>query len=126
MKFCTLILMLLPTFMFGQETRIKTPMDLSLGAFFSPDYTYRTLSSRGSDMGNYIVSYRNSTEIPQYGYTTGMNFIFRIDGKFALDAGVYYSKKGYQTKTYTAVWVTPSNEPDPLLPSDLKYVYDYY
>lgn len=122
-----ILVALLPLLVFGQVPDNSKALTISLGGAYSPDLSYRTLLSGGSEFNEFIVDYRNSLEIPILGYTTGLTFFLNIGGgKMAIESGLLFSKRGYETKTYSPVWITPSGQPDPLLPSNLKYRYDYF
>jgi hypothetical protein len=101
----------------------------SIGVLFSPDYSFRTLASFNSSSAKWIIAYRDSLEVPNFGYTTGVNFTLSINSSMSLETGFLFSRKGYQSKTYTPVWVLPTNTPDPLLPmlpSDFHYTDHFY
>ncbi len=113
---------------FAQDTLRKRKF--YIGAFASPDYSYRKLFNSDPGIGNFIKSERDSTEIPKIAYTFGLDFLYKINKWIALSFGVQYSLKGYQTKNQTLVFgppprrggatilVTPTND-------HLTYNYNY-
>ncbi len=98
----------------------------SLSVHFSPDYCFRTLQNNdGSPTSNEIVSSRNGIEVPKIGYTAGLGLQCLIKEKFAIELGIHYSNKGYQTTYYEINYITPSGQPDPALPKRFKQVYNF-
>jgi hypothetical protein len=122
MKYVFIFLILIPILAWSQNADTTAMRERAIGFAFSPDYTFRTLTSDGSSSAKYIVNFRDSMEIPQFGYTAGVNFSLNIRSRMALETGLLFSKKGYQTETYTPIWTTP----DPILPTNLQYIYDYF
>lgn len=91
-------LTILPLSIFCQSSDSSTKRKLYFGLAFSPDYCYRTLKSDASGISEFIVDFRDSTEIPIFGYTTGLTIGLRISKRFSLETGLLYSGKGYKTK----------------------------
>lgn len=94
---------------------------ISWGFTFSPDYCYRTL--KGSDATSaFVIDYRNETEIPKFGFTTGINCSLKLKPRLLFETGVLLSDKG-ENERWTWLY---SSQPDPLIPERLKFSYHYY
>jgi hypothetical protein len=106
-----------------ENTEIKTTKNLSVGFTFSPDYSYRILEPSGSS--EFISKFRDTIEIPKFGYTTGLNFAWNINKRITLETGLLFSNKGEKTKKHSPTWITSSPEPDPALPSTISLVHNY-
>lgn len=94
---------------------------LKFGIIFSPDYCYRLLNYHSSN--KWVQDLRNDEEVPTFGYTTGLGLKIDLTNKLALEAGLYYSIKGEQTKINELIWTTPSS--DYPIKSKSKYQYKY-
>ena len=106
---------------FGQTSEIVSTKKISLGVIFSPDYCYRSLNSDTSI--RWIVDYRDSIEIPKYGFTTGLSLLLEPWNRISFEAGLHYSDKGEKTKMME---LNPL-EPDPALPTNrARFIYHYY
>lgn len=73
------------------------------------------------DISNFIVNYRDSTEIPKLGYTAGLNIALTINKHISLETGFLYSDKGEKTKKNDLIW----GQPDPGLPTKNTFIYHY-
>lgn len=91
----------------------------ALGLIFSPDYCYRTLKPNSS--GNWIADYRDTLEIPKYGYTIGIIMLFKLNNRINLEIGLQFSNKGEKTKQ----WDLHPFQPDPAIPKKIKFTYSY-
>ncbi len=68
-----------------------------LGANASADYCYRMLQNNdGSDGSASTIDFRNSYEVAKIGYTAGLNVCYNISKRYAIEAGLQYSNKGYK------------------------------
>lgn len=99
----------------------------ALGIHASPDYCFRTLiNNDGSASSNNVASFRNGIEIPKLGYTAGIGLLCNINKNFALELGMHYSNKGYQTAWQDFTYlVPPTSQPDPALPIRYKEKYHF-
>lgn len=92
MKQILLFLTLLPLVLFGQSADSSQIKRFAFGLNYSPDYSYRILVPE--PQVKLIADLRDSTETPKYGFTTGLNLLFRINKRFTLETGFQYSNKG--------------------------------
>jgi len=67
---------------------------LAFSAFFSPDYSYRTLSSSDS-LNNLYKDIKDNHEKALYAYTSGINVSRKLFSIFAIETGLNYNKRGY-------------------------------
>jgi hypothetical protein len=96
---------------------------ISVGVNFSPDFCFRTLRNNdGSSSYNLVMYLRNKNEVPMFGYSAGLNLQFNCTRHFALETGIQYAHKGYQTKRITLTY----EQPDPNAPQHVKTTYHYY
>ncbi len=106
---------------FGQTSDVISTGEYSWGLTFSPDYCYRTLNSESS--GQWIADLRDSTEIPKFGFTTGLSLLFRPWNRISFETGIQYSDKGEKT---IILELNPL-EPDPALPTNqVRFNHHYY
>ncbi|OFY65396.1 MAG: hypothetical protein A3H98_11255 [Bacteroidetes bacterium RIFCSPLOWO2_02_FULL_36_8] len=86
---------------YGQESTQAKYKRFYFGIKFSPDYSYRTVTKNDNslsvDKWTRIKTYVDSIYKPKLGYTTGINFDFKINSRVSIEAGIQYSNKGYQT-----------------------------
>lgn len=118
------LLFLFPISLFAQETELPSSK-WSLGINASPDYCYHALTSDNSTIGNYIVSHRNSYDLPQYGFTAGFQASYAFSKHFSFEFGINYMNKGYKTKSYSN-FISPTALPDPSIPLSVSYQYRYH
>ncbi len=116
-----------PLALFSQVEGFSKAKKFAIGIVFSPDYCYRLAAINPSV--NYPPDHNNSIEIPLFGYTTGLNFLWQLNKRFSVEAGVSYSVQGYQTKdlaiAYGSGRGTPPFQPgDPLTDRSI-YRYQY-
>jgi len=128
MKHLLLLLLTLTSFLsFGQD-KAKATLSadfkkVQFGISVSPDVCFRTLKSNdGSSATDVLIDQRNDMETIKPGYTPGLNVCFNIKKFVGLETGIQYSNQGYQTEKQDLVYL----QPDPILPSQLKYVYNYH
>ncbi len=102
----------------------STGSKISVGFRFSPDYNFRTISSNENGGGTDLtVKSRNDREVGKIGYSTGLSIAFKLSDRAALETGLQYSNKGYQTKTMDLIFEgDPTN---PLLPAKSTFHYSY-
>jgi hypothetical protein len=68
----------------------------SAGLHFAPEYSYRSLQS-GNDWQS-TVEYRDSTEIPSFGFCTGAFFQYRLNKKISFETGLNISDRHYSSE----------------------------
>ena len=68
----------------------------SVGVSFSPDYCFRKLTSNPSS--EWIKDGLDTLEVGKIGYTTGLNYTFRLSKRIGISTGVLLSNKGEKTK----------------------------
>ena len=82
MKQLLLLTFFLPTILLGQDTTGTKDRKFFIGVNFSPDYCYRNITkndnSISSDQWTNIKNLEDSIYKPTFGYTTGLNFYYRI------------------------------------------------
>jgi len=98
----------------------------SIGLTFSPDYSYRTLKPDNSKSSILIADSRDTTEIPKFGFTTGINLKRIISKRIALEIGLLFSDKGEKTKAISKKWITNSGQSIDDLPTKITSNYKYY
>lgn len=123
MKLVLLFLVIIPLTIVSQNTDSTKARKISIGVTYSPDYCYRILKS--DNASQWIANYRDSIEIPKFGFTTGLNISIKIRKRISLAAGVLFSDKGEMTKPQTLIWGTPRGQTDPTLPIKNKFIYHY-
>lgn len=113
----TLIFALFTLPIFGQSTEVNSDRTLFLGLAFSPDYSYRTISSEMN------VDLWNAAEEPKFGFTTGLVALFKFNPRFALETGLQFSDKGY--KIQSTIRNSEPWPPNPLQKSTNIFHYQY-
>ncbi len=108
MKFLFLTISLSTLFSFYSTAQsadsLSKPRRFQLGVNYSQDYDYRILMKNyGDGTTENIIEMRDTTEIPKFGYTTGINGGFNFNPHIGIELGVQYSNKGYQMKDLTIV-----------------------
>ena len=91
-----LFFMLMPMAIYCQNTDSPNKSKFSIGITFSPDYCYRILKSNDSD--SKTIEYRDSIEVPKFGFTTGFAFLYNVNNRFNIEAGLLFSDKGEKSK----------------------------
>ena len=103
---------------------LKKVRKFQFGVSLSPDFDYRTLfinkPNRGANRG--LVA-RDSTERPKFGYTVGVVACYNFNPHVALETGVQYSDKGYQSKWLNVYY--PGPRPTPYV-TQVKYSYTFH
>ena len=92
MKQIVFFLALLPLALFSQSADSSCIKRFAIGLNYSPDYSYRILAPE--PQVKWIADLRDSSETPKYGFTTGLNLLFRINKRLTLETGFQYSNKG--------------------------------
>jgi hypothetical protein len=71
----------------------------------------------------FVVDVRNTSEIPVFGFTTGLSLVFQTEKRWTFETGIQYSRKGMQSKKADLIW----GQPDPSLPTkvSINYRFDY-
>jgi Outer membrane protein beta-barrel domain len=122
-SFLLLTLTIIPLTLCCQNADTTKPGRISIGISFSPDYCYRFLNSRG--LNSWVADSRDTSEIPKFGYTVGVNVAWRINNRICIEAGLLYSDQSYQTKNCTLFDLNTSGKPDTLFPAISKSTYHY-
>ena len=97
-KFVLLLLLLSTTAAFAQEPALARTEKWTVGAFFSPDYAFRTISTDSSGISQTILDGRNEREVAKFGYTTGFRLTRQLGRRLRIESGVLFSNKGEKTK----------------------------
>jgi opacity protein-like surface antigen len=123
MKKLFYLFLLLPLFSLGQNQTNMKDTKFAVGLCFSPDYSYRYLST-DVDAKKFIKEERDTSETPDFGFTAGVSLHYSFNKRFAVESGLLYSKKGYK-KTLTKFSAFDPN--DPLIPERAVFYsrFDY-
>ncbi len=108
----------------------------SIGAYFSPDAADIHLQSTDNNQSTEdFIENRNSRETMKFGYTTGLSLVYELNQKFAIETGLEYSDKGYQTKKVALNFGVGGGNTNPPrgfvldegseTPTDLRFVYHF-
>ncbi|MCI5054730.1 MAG: PorT family protein [Flavobacteriales bacterium] len=94
---------------------------LSIGLNFSLDYCYRTLDA--DPMASAFADLRNATEIPKFGYTSGITLLYKLTNNISIQTALQFSDKGERTNQTPLIWL----EPDSAFPiaSSFNFHYQY-
>jgi hypothetical protein len=125
MKYTTLLLLILFSVnILGQAvSNIDKQKKIQIGISFSPDICYRSLFNQGGDWrDNEIIKVRNETEIPNFGYHSGVSFCYNFKKWLGLESGVQFSNCCYATKYI----ILHPLDPEPSLPDKIKTFYNNY
>lgn len=79
----------------SDSTRTKR---IEIGITYSPNYCYRKLKADASS--KWISDIRDTMEIAKFGYSAGINLVYKIKNNFSLESGILFSDKGEKTKEY--------------------------
>lgn len=110
------------SFLIAKAQSKKIDQFFLIGYNFSSDYNYRTLRNNdGKEINNVIIEGRDRIEITKFGYTTGVNLLFKCSTNWAFETGIQFSNNGYQTKKQNLSFETP----DETLPTKAKIIYSY-
>lgn len=123
MKKLILLFLLMPLFSLGQNQTNVKETKFAVGLCFSPDYSYRYLST-DVDAKKFITEERDTSETPDFGFTAGVSLHYSFNKRFAVESGLLYSKKGYK-KILTNFFAFDPN--DPLIPERAVFYsrFDY-
>jgi len=102
----------------GQTENIRNKM--LWGVNFSPDLNFRTLSGEPT-IDNVLIA-RNNIEIPNFGFTTGVNVSLPLAQKLSLETGIQYSDRGYRSEKQQLIFEMPN----PNNPTTAEAVYSYH
>ena len=121
----TFILLLFTySIVFSQQTDSTFNDNIRIGATYSPDYCYRTLTTDQNINNQSIKEWRDSIEIPKFGYTTGITLFFPLSHRLSIETGVLFSKKGEKTKQIDVSFI---NSPGGTIqPMNIAYNYHYH
>lgn len=67
------------------------------GITYSPDLNFRFLHADANSL--WVKEIADSLEVPKFGYTTGINYTFKISKKTGLSTGVILMDQGEKTKS---------------------------
>jgi len=111
------------TFFSQQIDSIQTER-IRLGITYSPDYCYRIIVADNNPTSQSITEWRDSIEIPKFGYTTGINLFFPLTDRLSVETGAQFSKKGEKTNKIDVSFI---NSPGgSIQPINIAYNYHYY
>lgn len=83
--------------LFAQKENEKSRF--SIGISYSPNYCFRTINNTDtSSIFQTIESIRNDDEKFKLGHSAGVSIGYNFSEHWALNTGVFYSDKGYETK----------------------------
>ncbi len=99
---------------FSQTLDTTYKRKLSIGFTISPDLCYRIMLSDNSD----LVKQRNETDNSKIGFTSGLRLMYNINGRWAIESGILFSKKGFNS-----VFDMISMNGEEFV---RKYFFDYY
>jgi hypothetical protein len=132
--FLSAIFILIYIHLFSQDLacpKFKNPINSkrAIGANFSENYCSRFLFS--SDINNLVVDELNRIEIPDFGFNTGLTFLYTFNDKINFESGIQYNTIGERTKKMIIDSIRwPDNIPDPkyddLQSIRFKYQYQYF
>lgn len=100
-KIISLILILIHVSLIAQDEIRK--QQLLIGAFASPDLSFRLLSNNSGTSGS-ISDNRDSYEIPKLAYTAGVEALYQLKPKLSVSFGIQYSIKGEKTKDLDLIY----------------------
>ena len=107
--------------MFSQEIDTTKTKRIAIGLTFSPDYCYRTL--KPNETTKWIADFRDSIEIPKFGFTTGLCLLYQLNKRITLETGLQFSSKGEKTKQAPLIFAQP--EPGNPIKNTFIYKYNY-
>jgi hypothetical protein len=122
-KIGSLFLMLLPFAAFCSNDSLITGRDsiqvkkIAMELSCSPDFCFRTL--KANDAGKEIADYRDTLEIPKFGYTAGLSVLFKINPKIGIETGILFSDSGEKTKKHALENVPYGQEA-------IRYSFNYH
>jgi opacity protein-like surface antigen len=113
------------TVAYSQDSTVVKDRRFYIGASFSPDYSYRTLTKNDDTLSSAswtrIKNLEDSIYKPKYGFTTGICFGFQINKRLSIETGILYSDKGY--KTVPILTIYDWSQPPAKATNIIKYVY---
>ncbi len=122
----SILFLALPSVLFSQD-KADSPKPtsapsgkLQIGLSFSPNVSFRKLTAEESFRK--LKESRDEYEIPTFGFTSGIQFLYSFHPKWSLQVGATFTKAGYQSK-YETVRV---NQPEPGTPLKMKYRFEYH
>jgi hypothetical protein len=62
---------------------------------------------RYSPSNRWIKQLRTGEQVSRYGFSAGLNASYRLNARFAIDAGVLFADRGFRTGEKTLTWVSP-------------------
>lgn len=68
-----------------------------IGITYSPDYNFRFLQADANS--TWIKNIADSMEVPKFGFSTGINYAFKLGKKLTVSSGVIFIDNGEKTKT---------------------------
>ncbi|GAB4038457.1 outer membrane beta-barrel protein [Spirosoma gilvum] len=112
---------LMPILVFGQQPASIKPNRASIGINVSPSLCYRTISATSTDA--LVIADRNGREISKWGYDAGVTISVPMSKRIALESGIFYVSRGYQTRPQTLEW--PSTTTDMPVSSTTRFTYKF-
>lgn len=113
-SFCFVLTVLAST---AQESdQNSTYNRLFVGVAFSPDINYRFLTAESNVQ--WIKDSREDSEIPAFGFSSGIDIGYNFTQIIGLQTGVQYAEKGFQSKWQDAL--NPIQPNDPNIPERVK------
>ncbi|MRS60621.1 outer membrane beta-barrel protein [Larkinella terrae] len=116
-----LLAALMPLTLAGQPAARQRPHRASIGIQVSPLLGYRTIGT--STVDQRVVTNRNGLEIPWWGYTASISLSVPVSKRIALESGVGYVSRGYQTRPQALDW--PGTVSDLPLSSTTRFGYHF-
>lgn len=95
-KIIILVFLLSPMLNFAQQNDSSKMKSFSIGGSYSTDYCYRIISAKESM--KWLKNQMDTLEIAKIGYTTGINFDYRITKRLSISSGILFSDKGEKLK----------------------------
>lgn len=100
MKKITLVLVIIfPFAFFGQDDEKIVNTKLDFGFSFSPDYSYRFLTS--DDENKWLKENNDTLEIGRVGFTIGTNMLYKLNDNISVASGLWFSDRGERTKKHS-------------------------
>lgn len=112
--------MLFAPFISNAQDSTSKKSRLSIGANFSPNYSYRTLKSPSSSQ--WIVDLREKTEQAAFGFNTGLSIQYLLTKRLEIELGIQFSQ---QTHAFKDIEIFDINGGPSLGTADNRYIYQY-
>jgi hypothetical protein len=83
-----------------------------LGITFSLENSFRKLKSNDSAFNINMLPYREKTEVPATGFSTGFNLKYQVYSGWFLRSGLHYEERTYAQKKCSICWPGPPPDCD--------------